>query len=396
MKPSSIFLAFGFLLVVLLIALGVWFVQLISTGASGTPTERGFFGTLFPFGSGGTTATGGAENRPGEVFSGPVPQLRKVSEAPVAGAGFATGMSGVPSIRYLERETGHIYETPLDALTSVRVTNTTIPGVHDAHWINASTTLLRLLGEGELIDNFVGFFTGTSTDQELKGAFLKQYRRVALQSGELIVGALEGPGGVVVESVQLDGNRARSHYSSPISSWIPLASGGKYFVLSAPSGLATGSLFDVSGSHPVRVTGGIRGLLALGDQSGKRFLLSSGGQNGMRLLVHDALGTRELPLTTLADKCAWVPDTDFVLCGVPRTLPGGLYPDDWLLGRVAFDDELWLINIETGTAAVILDPNEVSGAPMDVYKISVTTDGLHALFVNKSDQLLWVVQLTPQ
>lgn len=397
MKPAQLYTALAFLALLLVVVGGVWLFSSLLGGSGGTSdSDRGFFGSLFPFGRGGSTSIIDAP-RDTVILGGPVPRLRKVTDAPVAGATFATGITGLPSVRYVERETGHMYETPLDAVTLVRLTNTTVPAVRDARFLNASTTVMRFLSETETIENFLGSVTTTSTDATLQGTFLEPFARTTF-AGSAIIGVLETAEGSVLKSVSLDGITARSVFSSPIGSWVPHAAGGKLFVSSAPSGRAAGALYEVANGKLERLVGGIRGLEVLPHPSASYFLISSGAENAVSLYLLDGasgvLGA--LPRATSVSKCSWVGVSRQAVCAFPKTLPSGLYPDDWLLGRVHTTDDLWIVDTETGTLTAALDLEAESGVRIDAAHVRASEDGRYVLLRNRDDQGLWVASLTPQ
>ncbi len=398
--PRGVGYAVGFIIILLLIILGLWAYMGIagSTGGSSSGGQQGLFGSLFPFGSG--SSSGGSTQNPGEVpgASGPAPTLRKVSDQEVAGAEFATGLGGTLAIRYVERNTGHIYETPVDSLTLTRLTNTTVPGVHDATWINASTTLLRFADDNDEPENFVAFFASSTPDQQLEGTFINKYRRIALGAGETVLGVLESASGATVETVRSDGTKPKTLLVSPLTTWVPLAAGNKYFVASAPSWAAPGSLYDISSSGMTRILGGVPGLVALPSPSAAVFLISGGTQNAVSLSVFNTKdkSLNLLPRATLAEKCAWIPRQDSILlCAFPTTLPQARYPDDWLLGRVHTSDDLWFVNTATGvlTEAMALDAG--GQGPFDISNVITSENGAYALFINRNDQTLWSATLSP-
>lgn len=84
-----------------------------------------------------------------------IPALRKISEDPVAGA-FAFNESGKTVIRFVDRATGHIFETDDTTLNIKRISNTTIPTVYEAFWISKNSVVLRHLREdGETVESVI-------------------------------------------------------------------------------------------------------------------------------------------------------------------------------------------------------------------------------------------------
>ncbi len=393
MSRSSLLVATGFLAILGLIVGLVVLYNSLSVPSSEPERERsGVFSNLFPFGNRSTTSVSQGED---EVPpAGPIPRLRKVSDAQVSGARFAVGLSGEPSIRYVERETGHIYEAPLTAFTAIRLTNTTVPRSLEALWLSASSTVLRFVNENDAIENFSGFFSGTTTDQTLRGVFLKNYSRIAPAQGG-VLGLSTSPTGSVLEFVSTETQTARIIFASSINSWVPHAAGNRFFVQSAPSGLAQGSLYEVEEGELRSLIKNVPGLSVRIRSDGERILASSGTTQNTVLFVTDANGARiDAPVRrTLAEKCVWVGETEEAICAIPKELPRGIYPDDWLLGRIQTNDELWRIDTVSGTQTALIDPEETVSVAFDILQMHVSPDGGHVLFINKTDQTLWVLRL---
>lgn len=386
----NLYLPVGFLLLLLAIFLGIWLYTLIEApGEAPTRTGEsgGFFSALFPFGDTVSSIIRFDEE-------GGVPVLRTagkislVTEAPVAGATFVTQKDGV-HVRYVERETGHIYDRSVSSPTVVRLSNTTIPAIQEARWLTASSTVLRYISDGDIIENYFVTISSTTPDQTVEGIFLKPYVRLSERTSVGVVVSTEGS---VLERIGSDGV-GKPILASPLTAWIPHESEKKVFVASGPSGTAVGALYEVDSQNLLEVLGGFPGFEALVSREGN-ILFSSGSINQVGLFSLQGNGARAaLPLQTLVGKCAWV-NTEVVLCGVPQALPAGLYPDDWLLGAVHTSDDLWLIGLD-GNTELVSELATDTGSPTDVYRVVVSADGQWASFIDKNTNRLWLVSLAP-
>jgi hypothetical protein len=396
--PRNLWVAVLFIGVLILIGGGVWAYDyfLVPLTSTGNPSASGtnIFGSLFPFGNGSVkTPTGGIATDNGS--QSPVPELRRVTDQQVAGATFATGQDGTEVIRYVERQTGHIFETPVNSFTTTRLTNTTIPAVHDALWISASSTIMRFTDTDGVISNFVGSFDAYTADQSLQGTFLKKYSRIGvIAGGAALVGVLESVGGSTIETVQPDGLNPKTILTSSIRSWIPLGAGNSVLVATAPASGVSGSLFDTAGGTLTKLISDISGLEALPSPSGSKVLISSGAATTVVLSIYDRStgDIQVLPRGTLVDKCAWTRSPERILCAFPKDSLQQNYPDDWLLGRAHTNDDLWFINPITGSmteAANLTNTNSI-----DVSRIVVDPTGDYAVFIDRSDASLWSAQLT--
>lgn len=392
---GNLLLALIFVGLLVLLGVGIWLYQSL-TGPSDTATTRdsGLFGSLFPFGRGGGTSDGTGVGDDPDLGGGTVPMLRKISNEMVAGAGLVSTTGGLV-IRYVERQTGHIYQTPVDSLAVTRLTNTTVPAVYNALWTSSTTAIMQFAGDDGSIENFVGTVASTSVDQELRGSFLKPYDRVSIDTLGNVLGLTKNSNGSTLELVPPGGAKPTLLLSSTIASWVPIAAGGKYFVQSAPTGLARGALYQIVEGQPARVVGDILGLSANIRPDGKWALISGINQAGISLSVYDLQNKANsvLQLGTLAEKCGWVPTTVQAVCAIPKTLPQATWPDDWLLGRVHTSDELWLIDTNSGTVTALLDLEAEANVPIDATEIQVSESGDYAIFTNKIDQTLWSVTI---
>lgn len=392
--------AIAFVVLIAIIAAVVWFLQISTPSGTATNTSRGgFFGSLFPFGRSDSTVGAGVGEGDQLTDTTVVPELRRLSSEPVSGGGFVKGSGGVLAVRYVERNTGHIYETPVALSTLVRLTNSTVPAVHDSTLLSASTTLMRFLSDTNGIQNFVGVIATTSTDQDLQGGFLKDYTRIAVGTKNALLGVFETPEGSSVESLTADGKNIKTLFTSSVASWIPHLSSGKYYLASAPSGQSDGSAYEIKTGTLVRALASRTGFQALFQTDGPLVAVTGGSKNALSLAMYDLKngGMLEMPVGTLVQKCAWAAGRSALLvCAIPKSVPPGMYPDDWLLGITHTDDDLYEINTDTGAVTRVFDLSESGSGPFDVAQVQLSDDGSYFLFVNRNDQTLWSAKLTQQ
>jgi hypothetical protein len=81
-------------------------------------------------------------------------------------------------------------------------------------------------------------------------------------------------------------------------------------------------------------------------------------------------------------------------CAVPKYVSGGKFPDTWYQGEISFSDDIWKINIESGSATKIADPISFNkGEDVDAIKLSTDEGENYLFFVNKKDSYLWELNL---
>lgn len=384
------------LLVLAVVGYGTWALTRSAPDATTEAPTQSFFARLFPFGtpqspSGGSLGTPQATTtRP----AGPVPRLRKISDKPVAG-GTIFG-SGTSTIRYVERETGNVYETRTDTLTLVRLSHTTIPGTESVLWASKAELILRSLDDTGTIENFHTTISTSTPDQSLTGIFMPNFNRAVIDpTGKTLISVTEGANGSTVTSSRPDGSGARTIFNSPLRSLVPLATPTEALVATAPAAGVPGFLFRISGGTLSTILGNIVGLMALPSPSGRYIAYSSGAHNTLTLAMLDTkTGTSYVaPLGTIVSKCVWISEAPPTLvCGVPATLPTGDYPTDWLLGAVSLTDDVWLINPVESTVTRLVRPEDETGDRIDVMEPR-SSDGSYITFINKKDLSFWSLRV---
>lgn len=363
-----------------------------------TQTQPGFFEALFPFNLGGGEEQPlfeGENGGTGEPEAQPAPTLRQVSVDPVSG-GFPFERDGHTYIRFINRATGHVYETVATSTQVTRVTNTTVPGIHEVLWVDENTFIVRYLN-GDEPETFLARLSPSAEDeQRLDGVFLEPYVRAALdpqKENVLTIFARDNGSSFVLS--EPDGSSARTVFTSPLAAWVPLQSETQLFAYTAPLSGFDGYLYQLSGSGLIKIAGA-PGLTAIVSPSGQYALVSSGDGSTVNLFLV-AVETGEVyesPVNTLAEKCTFdSEDETRVYCGVPDSLAGtAAYPNDWLLGRVSFSDTLWHIFFTTERAMLVSDLADAAAA-IDVRGLTLNPAGTHLIFTNKNDLSLWSLQI---
>ena len=170
-KTITATLFFGFLIIfigALFWYFGGIFFNNTPTGGEDLGEDRGF--TFFPFGRGGSavapiapTTPGGTNTpttnptnptTPGEEGEVVIDRLRLIAEVPTAGGYvyrrtiandslFDVTPQSEEAMRFVETESGHIYETTDSTLSNTRITNTTIPRAQEAEFIDGYTLVMR-------------------------------------------------------------------------------------------------------------------------------------------------------------------------------------------------------------------------------------------------------------
>ncbi|MCR4274634.1 MAG: hypothetical protein NUW02_01105 [Candidatus Campbellbacteria bacterium] len=389
-----------------------WFFTKNDLATTGDGTQQGTQ-TFNPFGLFGdiTPIRPSATSTDGQTPDTGVQQkkfLTAISEKVVAGSTFAIITHGTSTdmlVRYVERETGHIFDYSLSTGLTTRISNTTVPRVREALWgNNASTVALRYLTEDGSIETFLGTIATSSANLDngslLSGSFLpKDIVSLSIhptlpKTFYLTKTNAGGVGYVLSEKI------TKSVFLHPFSQWQTSWSGASSVLLTtAPSSQSNGNAFLLNTTTKTfdRIASSTTALTAHPSPDGLRVLFGSVGQAGMRLFIYDVMKKQRtaLSFSTLPEKCAWV-GAGTLYCAIPDIQIQTGLPDVWYQGVVSFSDELWKIDTQTGNATFIFDPHDTISGGADMIDIGVSAGGGFLSFTNKKDGRLWLVDFSAQ
>ncbi len=414
MKKISIFIIV--FVVILLLFGGVWwFASRNSATPTGTVTGEeprpfnpfGFFDDTETPQQGGSSSN--TDDSADDFGVDRKNLLTKISDRPVAGSVFTTVTHGTSTdtlVRFVEKETGHIFDYSTTAGVKTRISNTTIPRIREAIWgNNALTVALRYLTEDGSVETFLGTIASSSTngtsDSLLSGAFLPQNIvslavHPTLQKIFYIEKTQTGGAGYVS-----DGTTPKLVLTHPFSQW-HLGWNGTSTVLmtTAPTRKVAGNAFlintDSTSGFLSRIGSSTLALTTLPNTDGPSVVFGSVAQTGMGLFLYNTATKQTTPLHigTLPEKCTWGGATT-LYCGVPNNVVQNL-PDDWYQGVVSFSDTLWKTDTTTSLSEFVLDPLALVSEGLDMTSFDVSPDGNFLSFINKKDGSLWLVDFSAQ
>ena len=310
------------------------------------------------------------------------------------------------ALRFVQKATGHVYETLVENTNIAKITNTTIPRVQEAVFIpNTNSVILRYLDDktkaiqsflGTIADHTIGKDTGQT---ELKGTFLEEniLDLSASPSNGKLFSLSEFNNGTVGDVSTPGQNKTTQVFSSPFTEWKSQYINANTVVLTTKaSSRVAGYAYVVNTDTKSfsKLIGGIAGLTTLVNPNKTKFVYGNtvGIAPAFTLFDQTKNSRLVLPTTTLPSKCVWK-DTDILYCGVPTYMPDGQYPDDWYQGLVSFSDKIWLIDTKNGTSTIISDPLDEVGQDIDVVSPKLDSAGDKLFFINKKDSSLWELKL---
>ena len=364
---------------------------------------------ILPFGSAPTPSgvgvptsdpTGASE----EIDARPTTNLFRISSTPVAGAVIFT-KNNQTIVRYVDRATGHIYDTDLAMLVKTKVANQTLPKIYEAYFRpDGNAVLLRSLKEdSDVVENIVLTLTppkSISTDAlyTVSSAALRgDIGAVATaDSGNTLFYALRDTS--TINSSAFNGTGAKTLLASPFTDWRLAVAGNNLVVYTKASAGAAGYAYTLNTASRAftKILGPFNGLAVVPNKADNRVLYSYFENDGTRLfvknLVNNALS--EILPTTLAEKCVWsAKNIGTFFCGTPTAGITGAEPDNWYKGATHFSDYIWRFDTNSEVAQLLSEPKRSFGVDIDVIDPKLSPDENYLVFINKTDLSLWALKL---
>jgi len=342
---------------------------------------------LFGLG-GGEEAPAGAgpaeEQAPSEK-----PALNMVSAGPVTA--FAPTKNG---IRFLEKETGHVFESGSQGESAGIVSNTTIPRIFETTWSPDAAKSIMRYSEGETTRVISAEFVASSTKaapisaNAISAAYSPDSKRIAylIPSGD----------GARTIAADPDNSKQSEVNVLPFGGFrIFWPEKNSIYYQSQPSGLTSGFLFkySIQSGSLEKILGDLNGLEVRFSADAAKTVYSVAEQSNEapRLFVYD-LKTGEnssLQANGLARKCVFSRTReDTIYCALDQNPPAATYPDEWLRGSARTRDSMWEINFKTGSKK-----NLGTDRTFDVSQIDVSPDDGFLYFLNRPDESLWSLKI---
>jgi len=399
MNTRNILITIGSLILILL--LGVWVYLMIY----GTPENRGdvLKNLGFQPSNQGTTITPPSASDSiglGEIVNtiGDNQALRQLTTRPVAGyIGRSVNGTTTDHVRYVERGTSHIYEIDLSTGVESKISITTIPQITEAIF-SPSGDIVALTNEQNYERRT--YIATLQADQTLRTIELEPNARdiVFLDDTTVQYVVSDQMGSIGYRQNLLSETRTSVfsfNHTSIDTLWGD--AGVTPVILTKPAPSLRGYMYRITGTTVTPVGRAVNGLTAF--RNDNQFILTYLTSDGYVNSVFDAATAEEkvLPILTLKEKC----DRNnvnaiFIWCGAPITVSSNTFVDDWYKGIERSEDHLWLINLETATAQLLINPERILGRTLDVFTLKNSALGDMIFFLNKDDYTLWQYDLLLQ
>ncbi|MCX6755830.1 MAG: hypothetical protein NTX85_00605 [Candidatus Nomurabacteria bacterium] len=402
---------------IIIIIGGYYYASKSNTGGTtGDTTSKNFLPLPFGGKSGGSTSGGNGDIANINNMSNLIASLTtggsrffKITNRAISGATYLldtrliqkadnTNTTGnnqqseaAPAIRYIERATGHVYESYLDTGVTSKISNTTILGPEEVLFGNNNSSLIyRYVNDKKDIESFVGSFGSD------KGYFLPvNIKTLAISPDNKNFVTLEPYNdGVEVNTRSFDNTNNKQLFKSPLSEWIldwPTEN-ILYFTTKA-SATVNGFIFkyNVKNNSFTRVIGDIKGLTTLSNKGGNTILYNDSSSGQPKLYVYSTAKKESQPLNLsgLPEKCVWAIDDINIYCAIPNNI-SGIWPDDWYKGTISTDDHF--VKIDTSSMST-RDFGSYEEERLDGSHLFLDTNESMLFFTNKTDNTFWMLNL---
>lgn len=336
------------------------------------------------------TPLAGGEKALGNTIKKPIVQNKKVVEVKNI-----PKVEIVPSLKYVEKVTGHIYQMYLDTKTVSKVSNSTIPAIYEALFDGkALSVIYRYLSEdNKTISSYLATLGGD------KGEFLpSNIIDLSLSPDKSQFFYITKNVNGVVGTIRSFGETKRNQvFNSPYSEWLSQwVTPSNIFLTTKASSSVMGNLFSLNTANGTmkKVFGGVLGLTTLANADGSMVLYSASNNSGPELGIFNVSShtTINLGINSLPEKCVWGGDNIYVYCAIPNTINGD-QPDSWYQGLTSFDDTFLKINSKTGELTRITDMDSMGGEYIDATHLFLDKLNTELYFINKKDGTLWSLDL---
>ncbi|MEX1028383.1 MAG: hypothetical protein WD049_10340 [Candidatus Paceibacterota bacterium] len=344
----------------------------------------------------------------GDAEQQTLPALRRISEAPIAGATvFAegAGTSSDVTVRFVDRAKGHVLQASIRRGGLTLISSETLSQIYRAEWLTENSALIQQIQNSFqpvtqlLVVNEENAADGANGTADVY-YYPEQIDQVAPAPGSERFAMIEllRDGGSALSILSSSGDRGQI-FTHPITEWqLDWPSEGTLTLTTKPGHGVNGYLYtlDTTGSTFRRLLGDIPGLTALLSPDETRFLYSESTANRFRLR-HRSLedgSQRVLGSTTLPEKCVWSSAAPAVAyCAVPSSIPAGTYPDDWYQGRVHFADALVRLDLADSQTTPLIDLSARAREDIDAVDLFLGPNEEYLFFTNKNDGFLWSYRL---
>jgi hypothetical protein len=307
--------------------------------------------------------------------------------------------------RFVERSTGHIYETTNKSLDLKRISNTSFPQTQTAFFSpNGEHVILQSL-DLNTVKTYVAKILEPKEEEtigSLEGGFLTINAKniLPIDNNRFVYSFLVEDSkylmnNLIKEATYTNPTQNTNIFSTPME-FISLSNVGNAInILTNPSFLSVGHYYKINQNNLEKIVGDREGLNVKENQKYVIYSFSDSINFPTNFIAKQTNQNKRLELNTLPkEKCVFDPkNLDIVYCAVPFMVERGNYPDNWYIGLVNFTDIIYKINLDTEQREIILDQTLLGTNSLDIIDIRISSESEFLTFINKNDLSLWSLEI---
>jgi hypothetical protein len=299
---------------------------------------------------------------------------------------------------FVDRATGYVYGFSMDTNKVFQISNTTLPGIHDAYIIQDGK---RVVLRYEDTDKGTIITLLASIPQVTQGQDPKPLENITYLPSEvtsiavnkardLLSYIVSTDKGISVYTLQTDKPTLVGY--TPFKEWTLIYGGSTLYAYSNPSAYVEGYVVKIPSLQ--LVTPARTGLMSNPSERGL-WLHSMWSSTGLLTYLSDGMNDIVLQNKTLAPKCVWNKNST-IICATPKETPREVegLPDDWFQGSTLFDDSLITIDGTTGDSAPLFSFDGAKEKGFDVVNMVLSSDDNLLAFTRKQNSSLWLLNRT--
>lgn len=329
-----------------------------------------------------------------EPFVPPTKKLNAISQVAVVSP---TISADGQKVKYYSKENGNVFESRFNGTGLTRISSAVLPDILKILWSPDKNKVISIFKDAQngVKKYYYNYQTGSSKplNQSIKQiAWSPDGSKIAYQFFDEVAGinniTVADPDGSNWKNIQ------PIRLRDLIIEWPK-----RDFVAfrTKPSGLAPSILYgiDPENGRITNVFSHVFGLSVLWSPNGEKLIYSRTDENGknLELTFSDWKGetSKDVNISTFAEKCAWSQDNRTIFCAVPTILPdNAVLPDDYYKNILNISDEIRQINLDTGEETKIDLGQDIA---IDANELILNSQEDYLLFINRKDGLLYSLRL---
>ena len=332
--------------------------------------------------------------QPEQPFVSPTKKLNAISQVAVVSP---TISADGQKVKYYSKENGNVFESKFNGTGLTRISSAVLPDILKILWSPDKNKVISVFKDAQtgVKKYYYNYQTGSSKplNQSIKqAAWSPDGSKIAYQFFD--------------ETAVINNISASDPDGSDWKNVLPtrlrdlIIEWPKRDIIAfrtKPSGLAPSILYGVDPGNGkiTNVLSHVFGLSVLWSPNGEKLIYSRTDENGKNLTLafSDWKGetSKDVNISTFAEKCAWSQDNRTIFCAVPTILPdNAVLPDDYYKNILNISDEIWQMNLDTGEKTKIDLGQDIA---IDANELILNSQEEYLLFINRKDGLLYSLRL---